>query len=267
MTGRSPLLSLADRFCYSLVQVLTSLSGREYTAEVSAALPSPFAGEWSGFAVTGAVSGTISIGVTPDAAIRLGREVLEGAGVEADDSSARSTFSESLSQTLSAWGQDPDGSLGGPLVVAAGQSIVEPQGGDRFLIQINSSTDTPSEFLLHLSHQFADGPAHAPRSPAMEPAASASAEVPVGSSQTLELLMDVELPVSVSFGRAQLPIKEVLKLSSGSIIELSRSVSEPVELIVNNCVIARGEVVVIEGNYGVRIDEIISPQERLRTLK
>ena len=58
-----------------------------------------------------------------------------------------------------------------------------------------------------------------------------------------------------------------MKLSSGSIVELSRSVSEPVELIVNNCVIARGEVVVIEGNYGIRIDEIISPQERLRTLK
>jgi flagellar motor switch protein FliN/FliY len=48
---------------------------------------------------------------------------------------------------------------------------------------------------------------------------------------------------------------------------LNRSVTEPVEIIVNNCVIARGEVVVIEGNYGVRIDQIISRQERLRTLK
>jgi flagellar motor switch protein FliN len=47
---------------------------------------------------------------------------------------------------------------------------------------------------------------------------------------------------------------------------LNRNVSEPVELIVNNCVIARGEVVVIEGNYGVRIQEIVSPNERLRTL-
>jgi flagellar motor switch protein FliN/FliY len=79
--------------------------------------------------------------------------------------------------------------------------------------------------------------------------------------------MEVELPVSVSFGRAQLPLKDVLKLTTGSIVELNRTVEDPVELIINNCVIARGEVVMVEGNYGVRIQEILSRQERLRTLK
>jgi flagellar motor switch protein FliN/FliY len=73
--------------------------------------------------------------------------------------------------------------------------------------------------------------------------------------------------VSVSFGRAQLPLKDVLKLTTGSIVELNRTVEDPVELIINNCVIARGEVVMVEGNYGVRIQEILSRQERLRTLK
>ena len=87
------------------------------------------------------------------------------------------------------------------------------------------------------------------------------------SSKTLDLLMEVELPVSVSFGRARLLLKDVLKLNTGSIVELNRAVSEPVEVIVNNCVIARGEVVVLEGNYGVRINQIISRQDRLRTLK
>ena len=61
-------------------------------------------------------------------------------------------------------------------------------------------------------------------------------------------------------------LKDVIKLTTGSIVELNRSIVEPVEVIVNNCVIARGEVVVIEGNYGVRIQQIISRQERLRTL-
>jgi flagellar motor switch protein FliN/FliY len=90
---------------------------------------------------------------------------------------------------------------------------------------------------------------------------------PHGSrSRTMDLLLEVELPVSVSFGRAHLPLKDVLKLASGSIVELNRSVAQPVEVIVNNCVVARGEVVVVEGNYGVRISEIISRQERLRTL-
>jgi flagellar motor switch protein FliN/FliY len=85
--------------------------------------------------------------------------------------------------------------------------------------------------------------------------------------KALDLLMEVELPVSVSFGRAQMLLKDVLKLTSGSIIELNRSIADPVEVIVNNCVVARGEVVVAEGNYGVRIKEIVNRQERLRTLK
>ena len=72
--------------------------------------------------------------------------------------------------------------------------------------------------------------------------------------------------MSVSFGRAQLPLKDVIKLTTGSIVELNRAVSEPVDVIVNNCVIARGEVVVVEGNFGVRIRQVISRQERLRTL-
>ncbi len=86
------------------------------------------------------------------------------------------------------------------------------------------------------------------------------------TSRTFDLLLDVELPVSVSFGRAQVQLKDVLKLTTGSIIELNRSIVEPVEVIVNNCVIARGEVVVVEGNFGVRIQQVISRQERLRTL-
>lgn len=88
----------------------------------------------------------------------------------------------------------------------------------------------------------------------------------IGSSKTLDTLLDVELPVSISFGRAQLPLKDVIKLNTGSIVELNRTVGDPVEIIVNNCVIARGEVVVVEGNFGVKIQEVISKQDRLRTL-
>jgi len=86
-------------------------------------------------------------------------------------------------------------------------------------------------------------------------------------SKTFDLLFDVELPVTVSFGRAHVALKDVLKLTTGSIVELNRAIGDPVEVIVNNCVIARGEVVTIEGNFGVRIHQVISRQERLRTLK
>ena len=62
-------------------------------------------------------------------------------------------------------------------------------------------------------------------------------------------------------------MKDVIKLTTGSIVELNRSVNEPVEVLVNQCLIARGEVVVVEGNYGVRILEIASRQERIRSLR
>jgi flagellar motor switch protein FliN len=87
-----------------------------------------------------------------------------------------------------------------------------------------------------------------------------------GVNKNLDLLLDVELPISVSFGKAQLPLKDVIKLTTGSIVELNRAVSEPVDIIVNNCVITRGEVVVVEGNFGVRIKQIVSKQERLKTI-
>jgi len=103
-----------------------------------------------------------------------------------------------------------------------------------------------------------------PASPERAPAPGKA--TPRGSSGSMDLLLDVELPVSVSFGRAQLMLKDVIKLTTGSIVELNRALSEPVEVIVNNCVIARGEVVVVEGNYGIRIKQVISRQERLRTL-
>jgi len=70
------------------------------------------------------------------------------------------------------------------------------------------------------------------------------------------------LPVSVSFGRTLLPVREVLRMTTGSMIELNRNVNDYVDVIVNNCVIARGEVVVIEGNYGIRVHEIVSRRER-----
>ena len=101
---------------------------------------------------------------------------------------------------------------------------------------------------------------------AAKPGPPAAIAVTAAASGNLEMLLEVELPVSITFGRTQLPLKEVLKLSSGSIVELNRMAHEPVELVINNAVIARGEVVVVEGNYGIRVTEIISRQERVRSI-
>lgn len=75
----------------------------------------------------------------------------------------------------------------------------------------------------------------------------------------LKLVMDVELNVSLRFGQRQLPLREVLDLTSGSVIELDRMVDEPVELLLDGKVIARGEAVIVDGNYGLRVTEIPQP--------
>jgi flagellar motor switch protein FliN len=77
----------------------------------------------------------------------------------------------------------------------------------------------------------------------------------------VDLLLDVQMPLTVSFGRAQIRLKDLVSLTSGSLIPLDRALSEAVEVRVNNCVIARGEVVAVEGNYAVRILEIAKRTE------
>lgn len=82
----------------------------------------------------------------------------------------------------------------------------------------------------------------------------------------LDLLMDIPLEISVELGRVKMLVKDVVDLGTGSIVEIEKAAGEPVDVLVNGRLVARGEVVVIEDNFGVRITEIVSPQERLARL-
>lgn len=86
------------------------------------------------------------------------------------------------------------------------------------------------------------------------------------TTKNIERLMDVEMNVTVRFGKTEMPLRDVVRFGVGSMIELNRSVDEPVELLVNNYPFAHGEVVVVDGYYGVRITEIGTPEERSKTL-
>lgn len=85
-------------------------------------------------------------------------------------------------------------------------------------------------------------------------------------SRNMERLLDVELEVVVRFGLTQMPLRELVRIGVGSMIELNRQVDEPVELLVNNRPLARGSVVVVDGYYGVCITEIGQPEERRQSL-
>jgi flagellar motor switch protein FliN/FliY len=85
--------------------------------------------------------------------------------------------------------------------------------------------------------------------------------------QNLDFILDIPLKVSVELGRSKAVIKDLLQLGQGSVIELDKLAGEPLEVLVNGKLIARGEVVVVNEKFGVRLTDIISPVERIETLK
>ena len=98
-------------------------------------------------------------------------------------------------------------------------------------------------------------------------AAADRAARPEPSAGGINLILDVMLPVAVELGRARMQIQDVLKLAPGSIVELDKSAGDPVEILINGCPIAKGEVVVIDENFGVRLTSIVTATERIKTLR
>ena len=101
-------------------------------------------------------------------------------------------------------------------------------------------------------------------------AASQAADTPSepdGQPSSLGLILDVTLPVSVELGRARMQIQDILKLVPGSIVELDKSAGDPVDILINDRPIARGEVVVIDENFGVRLTSIVTATERIKAIR
>ncbi len=88
-----------------------------------------------------------------------------------------------------------------------------------------------------------------------------------GCSNNLEVILDLPLEISIELGRTQIVINDLLKLAQGSVIELGKAAGETLEVFANQKLIAKGEVVVANDKYGVRLTEIISPIDRLESLK
>jgi flagellar motor switch protein FliN/FliY len=86
-------------------------------------------------------------------------------------------------------------------------------------------------------------------------------------SRRLELLLDVPLDLSVELGRTRMSIQDLLSLGPGSVVELDKIAGEPLDILVNNRLVARGEVVVVNDKFGVRITDIVSPSERIAKLR
>ena len=128
--------------------------------------------------------------------------------------------------------------------------------------------ETPRDHLSEQEKQSLSGAAAA-ESPAAHPVEFASLEpaTQIKPEVNFNLLMDVALKVSVEVGSNRVLVKDLLKMGNGSVIELSKTTNEPVDILVNDKPFAKGEIVVVEDYFGVRITEIVSPQERINNLK
>jgi len=105
----------------------------------------------------------------------------------------------------------------------------------------------------------------------MESSSSSGGSCRVGGGgvkdRNLDLILDIPLKVTVELGRTKMPVSELLNLTQGSVIELAKLAGEPMEVLVNDKLIARGEAVVVNEKFGVRLTDIISPSERIEQLK
>ena len=85
--------------------------------------------------------------------------------------------------------------------------------------------------------------------------------------RALSCLLDVELEASLRFGCREMPLGEILDLGPGDVVQLDRHVSDPVDLIVGDKIVARGEVVLVNGNFGLRVTEVAAPRKRLESIR
>lgn len=82
----------------------------------------------------------------------------------------------------------------------------------------------------------------------------------------IDMILDIPVQLTVELGRTKIPIKHILQLAQGSVIELDALAGEPMDVLVNGCLIAQGEVVVVNDKFGIRLTDIVTPSERLRRL-
>lgn len=133
------------------------------------------------------------------------------------------------------------------------------------MAEADQSTE-PKE-AQHSDSDMDSGTSHAEVSDQQPSSVADNPNANAGSSENIDFLLDIPLEVSVELGRTKMLINELLKLGQGSVIELSKLAGETMEILANQKLIAKGEVVVVNEKYGIRLTEVISPMERVERLR
>ena len=107
---------------------------------------------------------------------------------------------------------------------------------------------------------------HTATTAAFDPLTAEAAAAPAGDLN-LDVILDVPVQLSLEVGRTRMPIRNLLQLTPGAVVELERAAGEPLDVYVNGTLIAHGEVVVVNDRFGVRLTDVVSPAERIKRLK
>ncbi len=153
--------------------------------------------------------------------------------------------------------------------VEAGQDVLDKPGADAAGENLEGDEAGGLESRQDLEDEFPDLSSVKVEETMAHPAEFQQLSVSASdrrSAGNIDLLMDVKMPIAIELGRTEMAISEILTLGPGSVVELDKLAGEPVDLLVNGKIVARGEVVVVDENFGVRITMLMSPQERLKSL-
>ena len=115
-----------------------------------------------------------------------------------------------------------------------------------------------------MAEQAAASPPAAPAKPVFEKLAPSADGA--SAAHDIDMILDIPVLLTVELGRTKIPIRHILQLAQGSVVELEGLAGEPMDVLVNGCLIAQGEVVVVNDKFGIRLTDIITPSERLRKL-
>jgi flagellar motor switch protein FliN/FliY len=258
---------LCEQFCEAFGSVFEQTAGESYVLNRSEVMKPADGNEILSYALVlkGKVNGTIFVQVDLHSASVLATRLM-GSPIDSSISylpEHEDALFEIVSQTA--------GGMATALRTRFGEAEVgvERKKGSStassVMVNLESATDSDSvsiglladEVLCESITACLSGLAQPTSSPLQDSSAPAAHD-PSAENQNLRLIMDVELDLTLRFGQRILMLSEVADLATGSVVELDRVVDEPVELLLGERVIARGEVVIVDGNYGLRITELSS---------
>jgi flagellar motor switch protein FliN len=244
--------ALVESAATEIAGVIGSLLGSSGTAQRVDAVS---AARWvAQLTMTGPVNGTMHVGLTAADSSALAKSIMALDEAPSDDS-VRDTLLEVCGQAVGALSQSA-AFTGLKLAQCVVVETVPP--GPAVAFEVTAGDVFSGSLQIW-------PPVTAPSALARTPAVTvAPAELSLPAN--LDVILDIDLPLAVRFGETELTLAALTRLAPGSVIDLGRSPDDPVDVLINGRLIARAEVVVVAGNYGVRITEVISAADRLRSV-